>query len=193
MSVFLSRGWNNSFQKHVRQSMSSPISETKHRGLIHLLEERPSKPASLVQFLEDTDHITAWGVKNKDYKNLKKMKAGDYHILRTEGNNPSSRTYEYIQQVGNIVDGESVTAPIRKRMSETIWENWEYEYMWFARGSIEVNCSEREFDALIQQVDPNFRTQNFFKSRNVNFLPINENIIEYFGSDEDFIDEIANP
>lgn len=172
--------------------MSSPISQTVRRKLINILEGRPSEPTDLIELLQD-ENVTAWGVKNQDYRYFRQMAPGDYHILRTEGSKPSNRFYEYLQQVDLTVGDEEVKAPFRKEISEVIWDEWEYEFLWFSNTDVEqIHCSERMFDRLVQQANPGFQTQDFFSSRNVNFRPLSEDVIQYFGGDNEFIQELVS-
>ena len=190
-SVFLCRGYDETFQQHVQDSIAQPLSTTTKDKLVRGFRDHSENGAHLVELLQ-SGQITAWGLKDSYRAQFELIAPGDYFVLRTSGNDPHSRYYEWIQRIDATV-GPEIRRPLRKAVGGTIWGDLDYEWIWFSQTPVEhIECSEYTFDNLLQAEQFDFATQRFFKNRRMNFRKLHTEIVTEFGGAEEFVEKVIS-
>lgn len=96
-------------------------------------------------------------MKEKDFLEFRDLEPGDLHILQTEGKDPRSRHYEFVQRVSVVLD-DSVPGPARRAVSDEILDDADYMYSWFGKEEPErLGVPEAVFDRVVQEVDEELR------------------------------------
>lgn len=188
MTVFMARGYKGPFHHHVARSLANYLSETTRAELREILDNHEVDTSRLEEILS-SETVTVWGAKSENHEDREtftRMKPGDHFLMRTA----RPEVIRYNQKIDHIL-GEDTTQVLRKELSKTIWTDEDYDLIWFSTSPIvEMEVEQSEFVATIQQVDEEFEFRDWFPSQGKNFIEIPPGIMESFGGEEAFLDEL---
>jgi len=185
----MARGSKDPFHRHVSESLANYLSPQIKDTIRSLIADTPDYDgAELLEALE-SDTVTAWGArsgKSADKELFDQISRDDWFLMRTD----SPKAVRYLQQIDVLV-GEKAPKELREAISTEIWGRPVYDLLWFSKSPIEqTRFSQSDFVELVNQVDPEFSFTDWFPSQGQNATRINTEVIDHFGGDSAFLNEI---
>ncbi|WP_161781678.1 AAA family ATPase [Halorubrum coriense] len=157
MAIFFTRGRKAPYQQHVGFSLSNYLSAPARAELQARIEDyrnqdfATSTADNLCELL-NSNTVTVWGAKEKHKDHFEQMAPGDLAVFIDTSNGE----LDHCMQV-DLTLGSEVPRQLRKDLSQHIWRDDSFEYIWLSKTPIErLGYPTTEFESFIQEADENF-------------------------------------
>lgn len=194
MAIFFTRGRKAPYQQHVGFSLSTYLTEATRaelqlrveEALEEISESEPSGRSGNLHELLNQETVSMWGAKDKHSGLFSQMETGDAALFI----DTSMDQVDHCMQV-DMTPGAETGEQLRRDISEHIWRDDSFEYMWFSSTPVErLYCPVDELESLIQGSNSAFDFPTSWFSMGDDFHKLDIDTLAALGGQEAVLDEL---
>src|SRR6266516_2498507 len=139
--IYFQRGSAEGYKANIGRTLSTALSREKIARVLSILGRSPSL-AHVAASIQADAPVFVWGTKSRQHVEIESMKTGDLAVFIVEGNPQHFGTI-------SIILADDAPLDIRQALSEELWEESVWEYVWFLSDVKAVRLKKPDLERVL--------------------------------------------